>query len=63
MYLLKINQMSYQKKKKKKKTGAIRTKELTKDLINGYTILNRARYFSLRTSKNHLVYFSYKKIY
>ena len=59
MYLLKINQMSYQKKK----IGPIWTKGLTKDLINGYTILNGARYFSLRTSQNHLVYFSYKKIY
>ena len=45
-----------------KKVEAISTKWLTKDLINGYTILNEARYISSGTSKNYLIYFSNKNI-
>ena len=44
-----------------KKVEAISTKGLTKDLVNGYKILNRVRYISSGTFQNHLVYFSYKK--
>ena len=42
------------------KVEAISTKGLTKDLINAYKILNRARYFYSGTLQNHLIYFSYK---
>ena len=45
-----------------KKSQAISIKGLTLDLINGYKILNGARYFSSGTSQNDLIYFSYKNI-
>ena len=32
------------------------TKGLTKDLINGYKILNGTKYFSSRISQNYLVF-------
>ena len=43
-----------------KKVEAISTKRLTKELINGYKILNGARYFSSGALQNNLIYFSYK---
>ena len=43
------------------KLEAISTKGSTKDLINGYEILNGARYFSSAAFQNNLIYFSYKK--
>ena len=46
-----------------KKVEATSTTGLTKDLINGYKILNEARYYSLRTLQNHLIYFSLKKYF
>ena len=36
---------------------------MTKDLINGYKIVNGAKYFSSGTLQNHLIYFSYKKYF
>ena len=42
--------MSYQKTLKQ-----YQQKGLTKDLINGYKILNRTRYFSSGTLQNHLI--------
>ena len=41
---------------------AVSTKGLTKDLINGYQILNRVRYFSAGTFQNHSWYFSYSNM-
>ena len=49
MYLLKVNQMKYQKKLKLN----ISRKELAKDLINKFSILNGAKYFSLAISQNY----------
>ena len=46
-----------------KKVEAISTKGVTKDLINGSKILNGAKYFYSGKGKNHLIYFSYKKIF
>ena len=46
-----------------KKVEAISTKGVTKDLINGSKILNGAKYFYSGKRKNHLIYFSYKKIF
>ena len=43
------------------KLEAISTKGSTKDLINGYEILNGARYFSSAAFQNNLIYFSCKK--
>ena len=51
MYLLKMNEMNYQKKLK-----TISTKGLKKDLINKYNILNGAKYFSLGIFQNYLVF-------
>ena len=39
----------------------ISTKELTKDLVNGYKIFNGAKYFSAGISQNHLVFKPAKK--
>ena len=41
MYLLKIYYINYQKK-----VETVSTKGLAKDLLNKYTILNGAKYFS-----------------
>ena len=46
-----------------KKLEAISTKLLTKDLINGFKIFNRARCFSSRTLQNYIIYFSNKKYF
>ena len=46
-----------------KKVGATPTKGLTKNLINGYKILNRASYFSSGTLQNYLIFFSNKKYF
>ena len=46
-----------------KNVETISTKGLTKDLINGFKILNGTRYFSSGTLQNHLIYFSYKKYF
>ena len=48
--------MNYQKRFK-----LISTKELTKDLVNGYKIFNGAKYFSVGISQNHLVFKPAKK--
>ena len=40
-----------------KKVEAISAKGLTKDLINGYKVLNRASYFSSGTLQNYLIFF------
>ena len=42
--------------------AAILTKGLTKKAMNGYKILNVARYFSPETFQNRLICFSYKNI-
>ena len=44
-----------------KKIDAISRKGVTKNLTNGYKILNKAKYFSSGTLQYHLIYFSYKK--
>ena len=44
-----------------KKVKAISTKGLTKDLINKFSILNGAKYFSLRIFQNYLVFITTKK--
>ena len=55
--------MSYQKKFIQQKYDlskkAVLAKVLKKDLINGYTILKGARYFSLGTFQIYLINFSY----
>ena len=51
MYLLKMNYMNY-----KKKIEAISTKGLTKYFINGYKILNGAKYFSSGIFQNYFVF-------
>ena len=48
--------MTYQKNVK-----AISTKELTKDLINKFSILNGVKYFSLGIFQNYLVFITAKK--
>ena len=45
-----------------KNVEAISTKGLTKDLKNGYKILNGARYFSSGILQSHLIYFLYKRV-
>ena len=47
--------MNYQKKL------TISTEGLTKDLINTFSILNGANYFSLRIFQNYLVFIPAKK--
>ena len=44
-----------------KKVKAISTKGLTKDLINTFSILNGAKYFSFRIFQNYLVFIPSKK--
>ena len=44
-----------------KKVKAISTKGLTKDLINKFSILNGAKYFSLAIFQNYLVSIPAKK--
>ena len=44
-----------------KKVEVISSKVLTKDLINGYKILNSAKYFSLAIFQNYLVFIPAKK--
>ena len=44
-----------------KKFKAISTKELTKDLINKFSILNGAKYFTLGIFQNYLVFIPAKK--
>ena len=44
-----------------KKVKAISTKELTKDLINKFSILNGAKYFTLGIFQNYLVFIPAKK--
>ena len=44
-----------------KKVKVISTNELTKDLINKFSILNGAKYFSSRIFKNYLVFTPAKK--
>ena len=46
-----------------KKVEAISTKGLKKDLINGYKILNRAKYFSLGILQNYLIFLSAEKYF
>ena len=46
-----------------KKVKVIPTKGPTKDLINGYKILNGARYFSSGTLQNYLIFLSNKKYF
>ena len=46
-----------------KKVGAISKNRLIKDLINGYKILNGARFLSWGARQNHLIYFSCKKYF
>ena len=46
-----------------KKVKAISAKGLTKDLINKYSILNGAKYFSLGTFQNYLVFIPAEKIH
>ena len=58
MSSLKMNWMNRQRNFK-----AISTKGLTKDLTNGYKILNGAKYFFSETLQNNLIYFSYKKCF
>ena len=43
------------------KVQIISTKRLTKDLINGYKILNGAKYFSSGIFQNYLVFATVKK--
>ena len=52
--------MNYQKKKKKKKMKAMSIKKLTMDLINKFSILNGAKYFSSDIFRNNLVFISAK---
>ena len=52
----KLNELS-------KKVEVISTKKLTKNLINGYKILNRAIYFSSGTLQDDLIHFSSKKYF
>ena len=40
----------------------VEVKGLTKDLKNGYKILNGARYFSSGILQSHLIYFLYKRV-
>ena len=51
-----MNQMNYQKKVK-----AISTKGLTKDLINKFSILKGAKYFSSGIFQNYLAFIPAKK--
>ena len=44
-----------------KKVKVISTNELTKDLINKFSILNRAKYFSSGTFQNYLLFTPAKK--
>ena len=46
-----------------KKGEAILTKGSTKDLINGYKILNGAKYFSSGILQNYLIFLSTKKYF
>ena len=50
--------MNYEKKLK-----TTSTKRLTKNLINRFSILNRAKYFSSRIFQNYLVFIPAKKIH
>ena len=59
MCLLNMNYMNYQKKLKKEMS----TKGLIKDLINKYSILNGAKYFSLEVLKNYLIVTSVNKYF
>ena len=59
MCLLNMNYMDYQKKLKKEMS----TKWLIKDLINKYSILNGAKYFSLEVLKNYLIVTSVNKYF
>ena len=59
MCLLNMNYMDYQKKLKKEMS----TKGLIKDLINKYSILNGAKYFSLEVLKNYLIVTSVNKYF
>ena len=49
--------------KPSEKIKAISTKGLIKDLINGYKILNGARYFSSEVLQNYLIFLSNKKYF
>ena len=49
--------------KPSEKIKAISTKGLIKDLINGYKILNGARYFSSGVLQNYLIFLSNKKYF
>ena len=44
-----------------KKVKAISTKEITKDLIDKFSILNRTKYFSLGIFQNYLVFIPAKR--
>ena len=46
-----------------KKVKAMLTQGLTKDLINNFSILNGAKYFSSGIFQNHLVFIPAKKIH
>ena len=59
MCLLNMNYMNYQKKLKKEMS----TKGLIKDLINKYSILNGAKYFSLEVLKTYLIVTSVNKYF
>ena len=59
MCLLNMNYMDYKKKLKKEMS----TKGLIKDLINKYSILNGAKYFSLEVLKNYLIVTSVNKYF
>ena len=59
MCLLNMNYMNYQKQLKKEMS----TKGLIKDLINKYSILNGAKYFSLEVLKNYLIVTSVNKYF
>ena len=48
---------------KKRQILVISAKELTKDLINGYKILNGAKFFSAGVSQNDLVFISAKEYF
>ena len=55
LHQIKINSLNY-----KKKVKAISTKRLTKDFIDKFSILNRAKYFCSGIFENYLVFISAK---
>ena len=59
--LKKLNKNELNELELSKKVKAISTKGLTKDLINEFSILNKAKYFSLGIFQNYLAFMPAKK--